>query len=305
MISVPLYEHLNILPLLGSSASHAASTEPAPYVYLNILLLLGSGALCFILGCVPGRRKTYIKNAEQVYELPSVPTIQGIAKPTLPDTLLTLFYIAASTLLFHMGYYTSQFYPEPVEEKHVTQLAVWINALAPVIIYIPLIISYFYSTPAHFRFNKKYLWAALGCVFLVHLINVVLSVSGYYEWLIYTSGTPETQQAVESIQSAPPSFLIPNIVATVIVAPFVEEIFFRGFIFRVLSNKVGVATAAIISGVFFGAVHVSLAQTLLLSIFGIIQCYLYVKSHSIIYPMLMHALFNGLSMAAIFISLSL
>lgn len=305
MISVPLYEHLNILPLLGSSTSHAASTEPAPYVYLNILLLLGSGALCFILGCVPGRRKTYIKNADQVYELPSVPTIQGIAKPTLPDTLLTLFYIAASTLLFYIGYYSSQFYPEPEEEEPVTRLAIWINALTPVIIYMPLIISYFYSTPAHFKFNKKYLWAALGCVFLVHIINVVLSVSGYYEWIIYTSGTPETQQAVESIQTAPPSFLIPIIVATVIVAPFVEEIFFRGFIFRVLSNKVGVATAAIISGVFFGAVHVSLAQTLLLSIFGIIQCYLYVKSRSIIYPMLMHALFNGLSMAAIFISLSL
>lgn len=275
------------------------------YVHLNILLLLGSGALCFILGCIPGRRKTYIKSEEQIYELPKIPVIQGIAKPSLPDTLLTLFYVAISTLMFYMGYYTSQFYPEPVEEEPVTQLTIWISSLAPLIIYLPLIICYFYSTSARFKFNKKYLWAALVCVFLVNLINVVLGVSGYYEWLIYISGTPETQQAVESIQSAPPSFLIPNIVATVIIAPFVEEIFFRGFIFRVLSSKVGVATAAIISGVFFGAVHVSLAQTLLLSVFGIIQCYLYVKSRSIIYPMLMHALFNGLSMAAIFVSLSL
>src|SRR5436190_330921 len=43
--------------------------------------------------------------------------------------------------------------------------------------------------------------------------------------------------------------------AVIVVAPVCEELFFRGFFYRALRTRMGVATAAILDGLVFGVIH--------------------------------------------------
>lgn len=88
-------------------------------------------------------------------------------------------------------------------------------------------------------------------------------------------------------------------VATVLSAPFAEEVFFRGFVFGGLRHRLGVAWAAIISGLLFGAFHVSDAETAGLIIpfgaIGIFFAWIYYRTGSLWSTIFTHLLFNLVS----------
>jgi membrane protease YdiL (CAAX protease family) len=74
--------------------------------------------------------------------------------------------------------------------------------------------------------------------------------------------------------------------AVVVCAPVVEEIFFRGLLYRSLRNRMSVPRAAIVAGVLFGAAHATTYPLHTLPpklAFGIIACLLYEYSGSL-YP---------------------
>lgn len=64
------------------------------------------------------------------------------------------------------------------------------------------------------------------------------------------------------------------IILTVVAAPFVEEVFFRGLLFSALRRRYALWPAAAVSGVVFGLVHFQLLQLPALVIFGVILAYL-------------------------------
>lgn len=270
------------------------------YVQINFWLLISSAAVAFLLCCLPPRtRQRYIADGREV-DLPAVPTVCTCRNPQAVDVLLTLFYIGSSTFLFAYSYCLS-FWPEDVEAEDITAVDQWFNSIFPLFIYLPLVLRYVTINGMQCRFNSRNIALTILSLGLIYIASLLISTSGLVEWLMRITGTPLTQQAVESLQHAPDSHFLPMAMGAVVVAPIIEEIFFRGFIFRVLSARVGMLTGALVSSLFFGAVHVSLIQTLLLTIFGIVQCRLYVKTGSIIYPMLMHMLFNSLSVLSIYL----
>jgi membrane protease YdiL (CAAX protease family) len=85
------------------------------------------------------------------------------------------------------------------------------------------------------------------------------------------------------------------------IAPLAEEVFFRGFVFGVLREKIGAAWGAIATGVVFGIVHVagSPIETVgVLIILGILLCVLYLKTGSLLPCIALHAINNAISFAA-------
>lgn len=78
----------------------------------------------------------------------------------------------------------------------------------------------------------------------------------------------------------------------VLVAPFGEEIFFRGFLYKSLRNRFSPWPAALISSVAFALVHVS--PILILSIFpvGVLLALVYERRQSLLAAMVAHAGFN-------------
>jgi membrane protease YdiL (CAAX protease family) len=91
------------------------------------------------------------------------------------------------------------------------------------------------------------------------------------------------------------------LIAGVIVAPVVEEIFFRGFVFSGLRNRYSWRTAAVISSLFFALVHLQPAALIPIFILGYIFSYLYYRSNSIMPAILMHISTNALALGAAYL----
>lgn len=75
------------------------------------------------------------------------------------------------------------------------------------------------------------------------------------------------------------------IVAVAASAPIVEEIFFRGLLYRSLRNKLSILPAALIAGALFGLVHITSYPVATLPVkaaFGVIACLLYERTGSIL-----------------------
>lgn len=78
-------------------------------------------------------------------------------------------------------------------------------------------------------------------------------------------------------------------ISVVVVAPITEEFIFRGILLHRWAIKWGLTPAILVSSIIFGLCHVN---PLGLSVFGIIMALLYIKSRTLIVPMVAHALNN-------------
>lgn len=87
----------------------------------------------------------------------------------------------------------------------------------------------------------------------------------------------------------------------VVVAPVVEEIFFRGFVFTGLRERFGWGKAALISSLLFALIHLRPFIVLPIFLLGWLFAYLYQRCGSIVPAILLHALVNGLALAAAFL----
>lgn len=84
------------------------------------------------------------------------------------------------------------------------------------------------------------------------------------------------------------------------VAPFAEEVFFRGFLFGGLRSRMPAWAAALASGIFFGSIHLTtgnLAVVAQLSVLGIVLALLYERTGSLWPPIALHLLNNALAFA--------
>jgi membrane protease YdiL (CAAX protease family) len=91
------------------------------------------------------------------------------------------------------------------------------------------------------------------------------------------------------------------LVAGVVVAPIVEEIFFRGFIFAGLRRRYDWQKAALISSALFALIHLQLTAMIPIFILGYIFALLYHRSNSIVPAILMHILTNGLALGTAYL----
>jgi len=86
------------------------------------------------------------------------------------------------------------------------------------------------------------------------------------------------------------------IIMTVILAPILEEILFRGIIMKgLINNKVKPITAIIVSAFIFGAVHFNPWQFAGAFLLGLVLGLVYYKTKSLLMPILLHAFNNGIS----------
>jgi len=85
------------------------------------------------------------------------------------------------------------------------------------------------------------------------------------------------------------------LIITVLITPFAEEIFFRGFLFRWMAHRRPIWIAAIVSSLMFGASHIVPPQAIAAALLSLIIIYLFVKSGSIWPAIVCHIVNNALS----------
>ncbi|MFI3281077.1 MAG: type II CAAX endopeptidase family protein [Rikenellaceae bacterium] len=95
----------------------------------------------------------------------------------------------------------------------------------------------------------------------------------------------------------------PLLVAVVFGAPLLEEILCRGVIFESIRAKRGVVVAWLLSSLFFGLMHIDPAMVVNAFFMGLVLCYIYIRSGSLIAPMILHALNNAIAYLLIILGL--
>ena len=83
------------------------------------------------------------------------------------------------------------------------------------------------------------------------------------------------------------------IVTVVVIAPFVEEVYFRGLLLRSMWGRVGSVSTVLITGTLFGLAHVQRLQLPALIVFGWVAGTLVVKFRRLGPALWAHAAFNG------------
>lgn len=117
----------------------------------------------------------------------------------------------------------------------------------------------------------------------------------------------DTETAVELLKAmkSPAQQLLFFTIAC-ILAPMIEELTFRVFIYNALTRYLSVPAAIVASGALFGLVHAGSPSQLLtvaipLAIGGMVLAYVYARTHSYWASVTTHALFNSISVVAIFV----
>jgi len=89
---------------------------------------------------------------------------------------------------------------------------------------------------------------------------------------------------------------VTNFVVVAFVAPFVEELTYRGLGFAAVRDSYGVGAAIVVTALAFGLAHGLLVALPVLSIFGLILAWLRFRTESVYPSMILHSLFNGVAL---------
>lgn len=81
---------------------------------------------------------------------------------------------------------------------------------------------------------------------------------------------------------------------TLVVTPFAEEVFFRGFVFRWMAGHRPVWLAAGVSSFLFGVAHIIPSQAIAAALMGLLLCALYRRTGSVWPAIAAHAVNNAL-----------
>ena len=144
------------------------------------------------------------------------------------------------------------------------------------------------------RFNL--LFVALGGILLAFVVSALAA-------LVHT---PKVPSPVESLMGSPVLLASFGVMA-ITLAPFFEELVFRGFLQPLLTRSVGIIAGVVITAVVFGSLHApeysfAWQYAVAVSLVGIVLGWVRVRSNSIIPCTVMHGAYNSVFVAALIFS---
>jgi membrane protease YdiL (CAAX protease family) len=116
----------------------------------------------------------------------------------------------------------------------------------------------------------------------------------------------DTEEAVQLLQQVKtPAEKLLFIAIAAILAPIVEELAFRAFLFNAFARYAPAGAAAVLSGILFGLVHATSKQQIVtvaipLALGGIVLALVYRYSRCYWSNVITHGLFNSISLVAVF-----
>jgi membrane protease YdiL (CAAX protease family) len=131
-------------------------------------------------------------------------------------------------------------------------------------------------------------WGIMAWI-VANLIGVLIGLA--FEAL----GIPTEPQAAElAIESLDPFVVV---FAVVVFAPLAEEIFFRGVAYAGWRREHGARRATVASAVVFAVIHFSLLSLVPIFLLGLWLAWVYERTRSLLASIVLHATFNGISVA--------
>jgi membrane protease YdiL (CAAX protease family) len=136
---------------------------------------------------------------------------------------------------------------------------------------------------------------ALGCGLMI--ISLIFNAS-YSAFLAVFGLRAQVDLVPIFAELSSPWWLL---LAGIVVAPVVEELFFRGFLYAGLAQRYSWRKAAVISSALFALIHLQPLAIVPIFLLGYLFAYLYERSKSIWPAILMHVTTNALGLGAAYI----
>ena len=149
-----------------------------------------------------------------------------------------------------------------------------------------------------FRFGYAIFWVII-------LMIIIFSVNTLYSYLItvlHLNVQTNDQLLLQESKVAPLSTYA-TLFAAVIIAPFCEEVFFRGFVFPGLRHGMPLGWAIIISSLLFGVAHADPGSFPVLFVLGLALAFLRWRTQSIWPCIMLHMLNNGIAALVIVLTM--
>ncbi len=147
-------------------------------------------------------------------------------------------------------------------------------------------------------FKWRSWWSTIGKGSLFYFgFFPLMAVLTYISLLVCTAVgvQPEPHPLVDILKTEKSAAYINYLLLiAVFVAPFFEEIIFRGVIYQFLRKYFGVFSAAILSSVVFSLLHFNTAQFLPVLGLGVLLCLVFEYTGSLVSAIAVHILNNGL-----------
>lgn len=150
-----------------------------------------------------------------------------------------------------------------------------------------------WSSVGFVRFSPQLTLRYIGLYFVVTSC-VIIGIIAFV--LVFMTIPEDTSNAASNVIAPTWQFTLKSI----IVAPIIEEIVFRGILFASFFRHMSFIKAAILSSLLFTAFHPSQTVPIIVFLLSLLLCLFYRKTGSIIPGIILHALHN-LTMAAIWL----
>lgn len=146
-------------------------------------------------------------------------------------------------------------------------------------------------------------WKALGfrsfnlkraLILIAVVLGASLLVNFLYEMLITSLGMEPPSTLPPEFTQTGVSLAILSFLA-ILVAPFAEETFFRGFIFSGIGTRFGYGWGAVLSALLFSLAHLQLGALVPIFLLGLLLAWLYLKTHSIWTCIFTHLAYNSIA----------
>jgi membrane protease YdiL (CAAX protease family) len=149
-----------------------------------------------------------------------------------------------------------------------------------------------------FRLGNALFW-------IIVLMIVIFGINALYSDLITTFhlNVQTNDQLLLEQSKVAPLTTYAALLAAVFIAPFCEEVFFRGFVFPGLRHGMSLVWAIIISSLLFGVAHADPASFPVLFVIGLALAFLRWRTQSIWPCMILHMLNNGIAALAIVLTM--
>lgn len=139
----------------------------------------------------------------------------------------------------------------------------------------------------------------VGVFSLIILLTINLVSAATQTWLQGFWPDLEPQETVKAFQQSDGiGFKLLVVLMAVVIAPLAEETMFRGFVYGVLKRYTDAPFAALASSLMFAIIHLHVGSLLPLCLLAVLFCLAYEITGCLLAPMILHAIFNGMSILA-------
>ncbi|MFA5500883.1 MAG: CPBP family intramembrane glutamic endopeptidase [Candidatus Omnitrophota bacterium] len=147
---------------------------------------------------------------------------------------------------------------------------------------------------------RNIFYGVVGYIALIPVLITILAITAVI--INITKYVPERQPVVELfLKEKNAAFLMYSSLFAAILGPFIEELFFRGFMYGALKKYAGALWSAVITAAIFAALHTHIVGFFPIFALGILLAYLYEKTGTLVSSITVHITHNLSMLSLVFL----